>query len=101
MIARNFDDLGRCASPVLNRRLSLAALGLATLAAMNQPANAGASKAGRKARKKCKRQRGPCAAFVRADCGTNQACLDNTLPCCDLLGRCNFAAFAACFEANI
>jgi hypothetical protein len=99
MSEQTLDDLSRGAAPVLNRRFSLAALGAVTLTAMGSPALArkgqAGGKAGKRAREICKRQRGPCVEFVRNECA-NQECLKNSLPCCEFLARCNFAAFFNC-----
>ena len=84
-------------TPAMNRRTSLAALGAAAFAARNRTAKAG--KAGKKARKKCEKQRGPCERFIREGCGASQECLAARLPCCRSLEKCKFLAFGTCFEA--
>ncbi|MGH2613988.1 MAG: hypothetical protein ACRDJC_02015 [Thermomicrobiales bacterium] len=87
-----------------SRRSSLLGLGGAALAAVfTGPAVARAGKAGKKARKKCKKQSGPCQPFVMAICervflpGPNQdLCIEETAACCEFLGRCNATAFFDC-----
>jgi hypothetical protein len=100
MSEQTFDDRSRCAAPTLNRRFSLAALGAVTLTATGRPVLArkgqAGGKAGKKARDICKRQRGPCAEFVRNTCANNPDCVKDFLPCCECLARCNFAAFFRC-----
>jgi hypothetical protein len=83
----------------LRRRAALAGLGAFALATVQRSSGARAAKAGKKARKRCRRQRGPCEAFIESGCGTSQACLSARLPCCGDLAKCKFLAFATCFEA--
>jgi hypothetical protein len=86
----------------VSRRSSLLAVGGATIvASLTRPTGLSAAKAGKKARKKCKKQGKQCRQFIIADCQDSsdvQACLDRTLPCCDPFARCNAAAGFACFE---
>ncbi len=88
-------------SPVSStrRRATLAALGAAALATVQRSSGARSAKAGKKAKKVCQKQRGPCEAFVESSCGTNQACISARRPCCGDLAKCKFLAFATCFEA--
>jgi hypothetical protein len=81
------------------RRATLAAIGAVALATVQRSPEARAAKAGKKAKKVCKKQRGPCEAFVESACGTSHACLSARLPCCGDLAKCKFLTFANCFEA--
>jgi hypothetical protein len=55
-----------------------------------------AGKAGKEAKKICKRQRGPCEAGVRAFCGELSPCLEGILPCCQVLATCQTTAAVEC-----
>ena len=68
-----FDSITRHAAVTVSRRMSLLALGGAGLTAVAAPTMAAGGKAGKKARKLCRRQREQCRAFFvelleRADC---------------------------------
>lgn len=79
-----FDTIARAAGA--DRRRAMLALGAAGLAmTLAQPRAAWAGKAGKKARKKCKRQIATCTDQVTAYCAQTAeptVCQDVLLPCC-------------------
>ena len=80
-----FDTMTRAAGTERRTLLTLAAAGLA--ATLARPVGASArSKAGKKARKKCKQQKASCTDQVTAFCAQpgviTAECLALTLPCC-------------------
>jgi hypothetical protein len=91
----------RAAASVTRRHSFLMMGGAASAAAV--PVIGEASEAGKKARKRCKRQRGECRASVEEFCGSSASCLADLLPCCDPLATCNARASTACllnFQVN-
>lgn len=93
-----FDTLTRRASAIGNRRSSLKAIGAAgVLAAFPLATDAG--KAGKKARKKCKRQVGPCRkafdAFCEGQMGAEE-CFDAAAECCGFLKKCKSGQATQC-----
>ena len=79
---------------LLVSRLPVGARAAARAASVSASARRGSVK--KKARQKCKRQVGQCQALVRVQCEGDQECLDRILPCCVLLGTCDFAGFLVC-----
>jgi hypothetical protein len=80
------------------RSLFGGALGAAAFAGvLAAPDTTRAAKAGKQAKKRCKRQQGACADAVRAFCLDDETCLTALLPCCALLARCNAGAATECF----
>lgn len=73
--------------------------GAACASALVAPAVAGAGKAGKVARKRCKKQQGDCEAVARAHC-EGDICLNALLPCCALLATCNAGEATRCFLAG-
>ncbi len=94
--------IGRLVADRVSRRSSLLTMAGATLGAVvADPAQTSASKAGKKARKKCQKQGKQCRQFIFADCKNfpdEQDCLDRTLPCCEPFSRCNATAGFECFD---
>jgi hypothetical protein len=98
-----FDAFTRRAAAAISRRSSLAALGGAALAAaVTGPSVVSVSKAGKRAKKKCKRQKNQCEDTVRSFCeevntmkrdapkrivaegGEEERCLQILLECCEV-----------------
>jgi hypothetical protein len=81
-----------------DRRSSLKALALGIAAVGAAPRVAGAkSKAGKKAKKQCKKQVAPCVSQLQALCDpANTDCLNNAVECCGFLGTCNANAAIDC-----
>ena len=84
-----------------DRRTSLKTLALglavATAAPLAAGAKGGKNKAGKQARRKCKRQQAPCLAELEPLCAPgNTNCLDRTAECCAALGRCDAATAINC-----
>jgi len=105
MTTRTFDDLTRAAPTIGSGRRALLALGAAgAAAALARPAPATAKQsAGKKAKKRCKKQRQACTTTVRTFCTENSMggtdCLDAFLPCC---AACNVDAAVGCgFDALV
>lgn len=84
----------RAAAAVTRRHAFLLMSGAAAAAAT--PGAAEAGEAGKKARKRCKRQRGACRESVEEFCEGNLECLDHLLPCCDPLETCNARESTEC-----
>jgi hypothetical protein len=95
------DALARVVRFPTERRVSFKALGIAGLsAALLAPRTIEAKQsAGKKARKKCKRQVGQCRAAVEAFCERSTFCFDAFSPCCEHLSTCNVTAYLTCFHA--
>ena len=94
---QTFDGLARRAGVIRNRRASLKMLGAAALAAaIESPRRTVAGKAGKRAKKKCRKQVKQCRAFFTEFCGGSPGCEGPLLPCCGRLGRCKAAAFLEC-----
>ena len=102
-----FDALARNAAAAVSRRASLLTLGGAGLvAAMAHPQLAGAGKAGKKAKKKCKKQVGQCRDNFTQHCAVCcsdteeefDLCFATFAACCEPLAQCNAAATFACLE---
>ena len=91
-----FDSITRHAAVTVSRRMSLLALGGAGLTAAAAPTMAAGGKAGKKARKLCRRQREQCRAFFVERCQGSQNCLEALLPCCELFAKCSVAAGIEC-----
>lgn len=104
-----FDAIARHAAAAVSRRSSLLALGGAALAASAVgPSVARAGKAGKKAKKKCKRQRGPCLDTVELVCAEltdpgaeREQCIETFTECCGFLAKCQAANFFECVLGNI
>ncbi len=97
----SFDAVTRYAATALSRRASLMTLGgagVSTLAAVARPITADARKqsAAKKAKKKCKKQIGPCVTAVAPDCSGDPACLAGVRRCCGLAGICDIIGFFTC-----
>ncbi len=93
-----FDLLARKASAVQDRRTSLKAVGAAAVVAaagLAAPRAAEASKAGKKARKRCQQQVGACKSEFEKACEGNETCLSLTT-CCDFLRNCDAAGQIKC-----
>jgi hypothetical protein len=97
-------------APSLTRRTSLVAIGGAALAsALARPAPAHAGKAGKKAKKMCRRQIGQCETSVTAFCATaselleidREACEASVLPCCGSFKGCQAGSFFRCFDTGV
>jgi hypothetical protein len=58
-------------------------------------------KAGKKAKRKCKRQADQCRAFHVDICDTNQFCIDFTNECCAHFGRCAAGEAITCLSQNV
>jgi hypothetical protein len=84
----------RAAAAVTRRHSFLLMAGASTAAAT--PLTAEAGEAGKKARKRCKRQRGACRASVEEFCAGAPGCLDHLLPCCEPLATCNARESTEC-----
>jgi hypothetical protein len=50
----------------------------------------------KKAKQKCKRQRGPCERVLIPLCGDNLGCELEVQRCCSLLGACDATGFLTC-----
>jgi hypothetical protein len=104
-----FDTITRHAAGVVSRRGSVRLLsGVALAGALATPEMAGAGKAGKKAKKqaakRCKKQGGPCRAFVAEGCALTedpQACEEAAFPCCAHFERCNAGAGLTCIAGPI
>lgn len=99
MMTRFADALQRPAAAV-SRRGSLRVLGGAALtSAFAAPTVAVAGKAGKKARKRCKRQRGQCLASIEKFCQPKadpNACESLFTPCCEHFAACSAAKGIEC-----
>jgi hypothetical protein len=100
---RTIDALPVSAADALSRRRSLIALcGVALAAAVGIPAPARAGKAGKKSKKKCRRQIGQCESSVKAFCvaplliGPTE-CETLLLPCCQSFAGCHAGNAYQCF----
>jgi hypothetical protein len=85
-----------------DRRRSLQTMSVAALAALGMAPRLGAAKgkAGKAAKKKCKKQVAPCeAAFAETCAGAPSAedCRNSVAECCAFLGSCNAGAAMECF----
>lgn len=93
-----FDALARRAA--MSRRGSLRALGGAAMTGvLAAPMAASAGKAGRKAPKRCQRQRGQCLAFVKEFCAPKElpeVCQGFLSPCCADFASCRAGEGIAC-----
>lgn len=80
------------------RRASIVALGAAALAAVvTRPSPARAGKAGKKAKKKCKRQIGQCQSSIADLCADEPAeCEEVLAPCCTSFKGCQAGAAYQC-----
>jgi hypothetical protein len=83
-----FTDVARLATNTVSRRASLTALAAASVLMGSRPIATQGAKAGKKTRRKCKRQDTQCRAFYVDVCDTNQSCTDATNTCCAYFGRC-------------
>jgi len=88
-------EITRRAAAAVTRRHSFLMMG-GVAAAAATPAIAEAGEAGKKARKRCKRQRGACRGSVEEFCAGSSTCLDHLLACCDPLATCNARASTEC-----
>lgn len=99
-----FDRIARQTANDISRRHSLLALGGAALAASLSSASvAKAGTAGKKAKKKCKKQGPACQQFANDLCdlffdpGTElDECIDSASDCCSPLTRCAAGEFFSC-----
>jgi hypothetical protein len=92
--------LSHRASAAVSRRASLLSLGGAALASLAAPATtAHAGTAGKKAKRKCKRQVGQCRAAWEDLCMGNPNCESDFFACCQPLARCDVAAYLTCVAA--
>ena len=105
---RAFDAFVRKAGSSQNRRASLKALGAAAVvAAASSPLAAKAGKAGKKVRKKCRKQGVPCLAFAADMCDALlpdpevAECIELFQPCCSSIQKCNGPAFFECVEERL
>jgi hypothetical protein len=114
MHANTLDAMARTAGSVRDRRASLKALGLAALGATAVPSLAQAGKAGKKAKKKCQRQRGQCQTFVETSLCVEPArgagvdvsgegavvvsCVEFFRPCCDFFAQCQAGQGLSCLH---
>jgi hypothetical protein len=93
MNANAFDIATRRTVAAISRRASLLTLGSAALAAAaSRPREADAAKAGKKCKKRCKRQGEQCRAKTEDVCAgavDPTACREFFRPVCEALGRCN------------
>jgi ribulose kinase len=99
MHGATFDALTRRTATAVSRRSSLVALGGAALGTAAAPWHASAGKAGKKAKKKCRKQVNKCKNAVRDYCNTLMSfeeCLDELLPCCDPLRKCQAGSSTEC-----
>lgn len=79
------------------RRASILALGAAALATVARPSPTRAGKAGKKAKKKCKRQIGQCKSSIAALCADEPAECEKVLaPCCTSFKGCQAGAAYQC-----
>lgn len=84
----------RAAAAVTRRHSFLMMGGVAATATTAMTAETG--EAGKKARQRCKRQRGACRASVEEFCVGTPTCLEHLLPCCDPLATCNARESTEC-----
>lgn len=92
-------DAARRAGGALTRRATLLALGGAALVAAPAAAKGGdGAKAGKKARKACKRQGEQCRRLVISICNGDPECIDGQLRCCAFFATCKAAPGFACFD---
>lgn len=99
-----FDALARQAGSIHDRRTSLKVLGAAAfVAAAAAPLTAEAGKSGKKAKKKCKKQVGPCNTFSNEVCelffdpGSEfDFCVAEASACCAPLKKCAATSFFDC-----
>ena len=103
-----FDAITRRAADVVTRRSSVLAMGGAALAAVAGSTVTQAGKAGKKAKKKCKRQRGPCLDTVELVCtelsdpgAELEECIETFTECCGFLAKCQAEKFFECVLGNI
>jgi hypothetical protein len=97
MSKTRFAFVARLTTNAVSRRTSLA-LGAASLLAAARPVATDAAKAGKKAKRRCKRQADQCRAFHVDICDTNQSCTDITNECCAHFGRCAAGEAVACLN---
>jgi hypothetical protein len=103
MTQQTLDSLARHASAPQDRRTSLKALAAAALlGASTAPLAAQAkSNAGKKARKRCKKQVAPCRAALEPACDPgNPDCPGKVAECCQFLAQCNAGAAMQCVTAT-
>ena len=92
--------------PALTRRVALLGFGGAGLAATFRPAPARAGKAGKRAKKACKRQIGQCEGSVRTFCANPffedpAACEAVLFPCCQQFKNCKAKEAYDCMFAGL
>jgi hypothetical protein len=99
MDTKTFVALTRQAVAV-SRRGTLRALGAAVVGAgMTAPAATHAAKPGKQGRKRCRRQRAQCRAYLETFCEPKAdptACEDAGFACCEHFARCDAGAGIAC-----
>jgi len=103
MTGNAFDALTRHAADGVSRRTSLLAMGGAALtAAVAKPTLTQAGKAGKKAKKKCKKQGKPCREFGEIACEAFvsppdvEDCIAAANECCQSLTKCKGNQFFVC-----
>jgi hypothetical protein len=111
-----FDAFTRRAAAAATRRLSFLTLGASALgAAIAGSSLVQAGKAGKKAKKKCKRQRGQCEEFFATDFCVHRtaaaredvsaegpvSCVDIFRPCCDLFAQCKAGEALSCINEKV
>jgi hypothetical protein len=104
MNTRRFDSMARHAT-ALSRRGSRRVLGGAALVgAITAPRIVSAGKAGKKAQKRCKRQRGQCLAYVEEYCEPkigSDICKEVFNPCCEHFAGCNAGQGIECLFSKL
>ena len=116
MDGTTFEPFVRRATAAVSRRASLLAVGATALApALGGPSLVQAGKAGKKAKKKCKRQRGQCETFIvtevcAVDGTTRQGaiggegipnCVEVFTPCCDFFAQCQAGEGLSCLNQKV
>jgi hypothetical protein len=90
----------------VSRRTSVIGIGAAALAAV-RPSRAKAGKAGRRAKKTCKKQIDKCQSSVTSFCGqpnlnvSQEVCEAAILPCCSSFKRCKAGTAYDCIVAAL
>jgi hypothetical protein len=94
-----FNPITQRATASISRRNSLIAFGgTAFLASAFSPGSVHAGKAGKKAKKRCKKQRAQCVASIERFCEGEPAeqCVEPRVPCCDFFAKCAVSAGLQC-----
>ncbi len=90
----------------VSSKASLLVAGAAVLGAARFPLETRAGKAGKKARKRCKQQKGECLAGIEAFCIANipvdlQGCIATFASCCNSLTRCDARSSTECLMQTV